>query len=237
MQIYNHLNNPLADQPTHRRIKLRVSNGSTVNYCYILIDEVSKEAIAIDPAWDIDLIHKTISQYGAKLRAIFVTHHHKDHFDLANTLSMIYLAPVWMSLQEVEYYKISLDNLNTFDKDMRLMIGSFSVQAIVTPGHTFGSACYLIDECLYTGDTLFIEGCGLCRGKGSSAQELFRSLQKIKNIIPLNTKIYPGHRYARELGASFSYLLRHNIYLCIDDEEVFVRFRMRENQRNLFDFI
>lgn len=218
-------------------VMLRVRNSTYVNYCYLIIDASSRNAIAIDPAWDLNAIQHALQDHCATLRAIFVTHHHFDHFQLAGWLSITYDIPVFMSQPEAEFYNVTTHNITTFNKDTIIEIAGLNVEAFITPGHTKGSTCYKIGDNLFTGDTLFIEGCGLCNGRGASAQDMFESLARLKQVIPPHTRIYPGHRYSKQLGAPFSYLLNYNIYLCIQDETTFVQFRMRKNQRGVFNYI
>jgi len=89
----------------------------------------------------------------------------------------------------------------------------------------------------FCGDTLFIEGCGLCSGKGADPNNMFDTLQKLKAKISPQTRIYPGHCYGKPVGQSFKYVLENNIYLQFDGREKFVAFRMRPHQSNLFKFL
>lgn len=213
-------------------VTFRVTYQQMVNYCFLIIDPTTGDAILIDPAWEIDTIIQALIFHKATLQKIFVTHHHHDHLNLADALSEKFNVPIVLSKQEVECYNIQLNRVETFKQQTFIQAGSIYVQALPTPGHTAGSTCYLIDDMLFTGDTLFNEGCGMCIGKGADPHEMYQSLEKLKRCLPGETRIFPGHKYGTELGQPFSELLRYNLYLCIPTEEKFVQYRMRKLPMN-----
>ncbi len=81
-----------------------------------------------------------------------------------------------------------------------------------------------------------MEGCGLCSGKGASAEVLFDTLQQMKDQLAPDDKIYPGHCYGQPLGQPFKLVQQFNIYLNFKHKSDFVAFRMRGNQHQLFSF-
>jgi glyoxylase-like metal-dependent hydrolase (beta-lactamase superfamily II) len=89
---------------------------------------------------------------------------------------------------------------------------------------------------MFTGDTLFSEGCGLCLCKGGSAEKMYDSIQKIKNMVSDDVLIYPGHSYGVKPGKAFGHLRMINVYLGIEDKKKFVDFRNRRNLRGMFNF-
>lgn len=215
---------------------LKVHNQIFKNYCYLIIHVLSKEAILIDPAWEIDKIKIAIETHKVNLIAILLTHHHLDHVHLANTLAEEYSVPVRMSRIEIDYYNFSCSHLVPIDHPHEFNMGKIKVLPLSTPGHTKGAICYWINNDLFTGDTLFIEGCGLCFGKGSDPEAMFDSLSQLKMVLPAETRIYPGHSYGQEPGQPFARLLENNIYLSFTQREQFVAFRMRKNQTGWLSF-
>jgi len=209
---------------------------SPENYIYLICDRDSKEGIIIDPAWDLEPIESMLLRNDVNLSKILLTHYNYDHVNLADDLAQKYAVQVLMNKIEIDFYSFDCRNLSAIDESKPVSLGQWNITPIHTPGHTKGSTCYLIGNTLFTGDTLFIEGCGLCFGKGANPNEMFDSLQKLKSRIDPETAIYPSHSYGRDPGKKFGYLLRNNIYLQIDDQEQFISFRMRENQCKLFDF-
>lgn len=206
------------------------------NYSYIIIDKATNEAAVIDPAWDMRTISSVITQSNAKLTTILLTHSHYDHVNLVNPLLRLYNPQVYMSRQEIDYYNYRCSNLNPVQDLEIIKLGRTPITCILTPGHTAGGVSYLLTSDLFTGDTVFIEGCGICTSPGACPESMFNSFQKIKEIIKPNVRIYPGHSYGKEPGYTLSYLLNNNIYFQIDRKNLFVEFRMRKNQKNLFYF-
>ncbi len=209
-------------------ITMRVVHQSLVNYCYLVIDQFSRNAVAFDPAWELEKIEGVLDGYDAILISSCVTHHHRDHIDLAEAMSIRHAVAIHMSQQAVEFYEVNIQNLITFSGEENIKLLGISVKPIITPGHTRGSTCYLVGDSLFTGDTLFIEGCGICIQRGASPHDMFKSLTRLKSILPGKTRICAGHNYGREPGERLSYLLAENPYLNIDDQESFVEYRMRE---------
>ena len=141
-----------------------------------------------------------------------------------------------MSKQEINRYQFRCSNLTPLDEQDRIPIGSGNVTPILTPGHTCGSMCFLFEGNLFTADTLFAEGCGICFAEGSNPAELFHSIQKLKAMIPPETRILPGHSYGLPPGQPFSRLLNQNIYLQFEKEEDFIAYRMRSGQTGWANF-
>jgi glyoxylase-like metal-dependent hydrolase (beta-lactamase superfamily II) len=141
-----------------------------------------------------------------------------------------------MSKTEIDYYQFNCDNLHGLQHLDRIDIGKMKITCLQTPGHSAGGMCFYLPSSLFTGDTVFIEGCGACHFKGGSAEQMFESIQLIKNALPDSTRIYPGHSYGLLPGHTIGELMEKNIYFQLNQKEQFVNFRMRGNQKRLFDF-
>ena len=105
-------------------------------------------------------------------------------------------------------------------------MGEVEIQIIETPGHTAGGICYLLDEHLIAGDTLFVYGVGICSLAGSNPVKLFHSLNKLKNQVSDDIHLLCGHNYGSEITTTLAEQKRANPFLLIEDEETFVRYRM-----------
>ncbi|MGA1870111.1 MAG: MBL fold metallo-hydrolase [bacterium] len=215
---------------------IKTSKDFFKNFCYLVVDKDSHKGILVDPAWDLDKIESYLVNNAFTLSAILLTHHHIDHVNLAHVLAVKYNSQVLMNKIEISFYGFTCHHLRGIDESTHISCGHSQVIPITTPGHTRGSMCYLIEENLFTGDTLFIEGCGICFGKGADPTEMYYSLQKLKSRIHSDTFIYPSHSYGQKPGKRFNYLLNNNIYLQIDDPAQFISFRMRQNQSTILGF-
>lgn len=215
---------------------LRVSHNFIINYNYLIVDDTNNLSVIVDPAWDIEKIEKTLVFTRTSLKGILLTHSHPDHIDLAIPLSLKYNCPIWMSNVEIATSNFKAERLVGVDI-IPWFVGHIQIQPIFTPGHSLGSTCYLIGNSLFTGDTLFAEGCGLCFNK-IAASAMYSSIELLKKRIKPETRVFPGHSYGKIPGQKFSLLLKENIYLQFNNEDDFVAYRMRIGQKTkrFFDF-
>ena len=215
---------------------LRVSYQFMINYNYVVVDPVSRQAVVVDPAWQTDVIEQAIADAQATLSGVLITHSHPDHIHLAKPLAANYDCPIWMSREEIAASGFEARQLIGIDATP-WQVGQMWIQPIHTPGHTQGCMCYLIGDNLFTGDVLFAEGCGLCPDV-EAAHAMFSSLEQLKRRLKPQTRIFPGHSYGREPGQFFSRVLQENIYLHFQDAASFAAFRLRKvrHPQNLFDF-
>lgn len=215
---------------------IRTSCCNIVNYCYILINNNSKEVLLVDPAWNFASIKRALNNIKGNVKYVLLTHAHFDHTNLTDKIVKEYNAQVFMSDIEIRDYSFHCKNLNQIRDNDCIYLGNTKVDCILTPGHTSGSMCFYTDGYLFTGDTVFIEGCGICSTPGGSAEEMYHSIKRLISIIPEDTLIYPAHSYGKQVGYNMAYLLQNNIYFNIHNINQFVKFRMRKGQHGLFDF-
>jgi glyoxylase-like metal-dependent hydrolase (beta-lactamase superfamily II) len=208
------------------------------NFTYLVFDTNNKYGIIIDPAWDLEFIKHKIEENNIILKGILITHTHFDHINLAGALVDEYNCDVFVGDAEFRYSDFNTNNLISITDENNFLVGNINIYPIFTPGHSPGSICYLIEDNLFTGDTLFIEGCGMCFGDKtlSNPAHLFYSLQKLKQIIPDDTKIYPGHSYGEYPGQLMKEIQKKNVYLNFENKEKFISYRMRKKQKGFFNF-
>lgn len=178
-----------SNNETSSRYKVRTISALTDNYMYLLIDKFEKCAFAVDPV-EPDKILKCAEKEGVQIKAVLTTHHHFDHAGGNATISsMIKNIPIFGGDDRIEALNRKLSHNEVFQ------IYKTNIQCLHTPCHTSGHVCYFIqsDEPIcFTGDTLFIAGCG--RFFEGSAEQMYKSLSILSNL-PMNTRIYCGHEY------------------------------------------
>jgi len=171
-------------------MKIEIIKCLEDNFSYLLIDELTKSTIVIDPSEAKPIINK-IESLNLKLKFIMNTHHHYDHVGGNKELKKLYNAKV-IGFDEDKHripeIDISLKNDETW-KD-----GIFEAKVFHIPGHTLGHICFYFfnENALFSGDTLFSLGCG--RVFEGTHEQMFNSLQLLKNL-PIETEIYCGHEY------------------------------------------
>lgn len=224
-------------QSTYEIHLIKVRYSTMINNSYIVVDRKSKDALIIDPAWELYKILKKLSELNVNLKSILLTHSHYDHVNLVEPLVKLFNSKVYMSSKEISYYNFQCENLNPIADLEVINLGETELKCLLTPGHTTGGMCYFLKDSIFTGDTIFIEGCGRCDTNGGNAEEMFDSIRKLKAILLPEIKIYPGHSFSNIPGQRMDYILKENLYFQIDEKECFINFRMRKNQKNLYGFV
>lgn len=174
---------------------------------YVVADERTKEGIVIDPGGAIDKIYNYIENMNINLKYIILTHCHADHIAGLKMLHNYYpLAKV--AIHESDRRGLVDSNINMCDsvgiqanfieadislkEDDVIKFGDLNAKIIHTPGHTAGSISILINDALFTGDTIFKRMYGRTDLPSGSDSDMQFSIQKLLSY-PDNTIIYPGH--------------------------------------------
>ncbi|MET0497713.1 MAG: MBL fold metallo-hydrolase [Steroidobacteraceae bacterium] len=213
---------------------LKVSRQQMKNNNYLVVDPLSRQAVVVDPAWQLEKIEEGLAQVQATLSGILLTHAHFDHVDLAKPLAELYNCPIWMSEREIAASGFNAPQLVGIES-APWFVGNMCIRPIATPGHTPGCVCYAIGDNLFTGDVLFAEGCGVCSGL-DAAYDMFDSLELLKAQVAPQTHVFPGHTYVRPPGQRFAELQRWNMYLQFTDRDSFAAYRLRKGQKGLLNF-
>jgi len=110
-------------------------------------------------------------------------------------------------------------------------LGKSEIEILHTPGHTPGSACYMIDGNLIAGDTLFVFGCGRCDLQGGDPKQMYATLKHMKEHLPNGTLIHPGHNYAQAPVSTLQEQIEGNPFMHFSDVAQFVDYRMHIHDR------
>ena len=195
--------------------------GELRTNCYLIINDKGN-CIVIDPADEKDKIISEIKSQNLSLKAILLTHGHFDHIMATNALKKEFDCPVIIGDADEEMLKDDLKNAAALlgmhvekiladkkvnDKDV-LDIDDFRIKVIATPGHTKGSVCYVLEDNIFSGDTIFFECVGRTDLYGGDAVKLMTSLKKLKDLEG-EYKIFSGH--GRE--TTLSYEKEYNLWL------------------------
>lgn len=183
--------------------------GFDSNFSYLVYCSKTHEGFVIDPCGDVEKIFALIEKEHVELRFIINTHTHFDHLERNSEVQKKYSVPVF--LHPAESYPA-----DRFIKDNEnIILGTLIVQILHTPGHSPGGICILVDNKLFTGDTLFVGSCGRCDFAGGNAEKLYASLQRLAQL-PLQTIIYPGHDYGQTPNSTIGKEKAQNKFLKID---------------------
>lgn len=205
---------------------IKTRNGWFLNNCYFVRNTENNHAILIDPSWEEDKFIKICEEYQCIVDGIFLTHFHFDHTNLAKTLSEQYDCLVFLSDVEAALGDFDIDNLFPFTAPNIITTKVAPVQCHRTPGHSINSITYQIEDMLFCGDTLFNEGCGF-PDQSEYIDDLYESIQFLKENISLDTRLYPGHSYGTNVGLSMKEVFKTNIYLYFDNRADFSEYLKR----------
>lgn len=178
--------------------------GPMQNFVYLIGDPVTRECVAVDPAWEIDAVLDTVAADGMQLRGVLVTHTHQDHVgghlfghDIPGIEELAGKAParIYVHKAEREFLKGFGSDLVKVEGGDTLQVGRLTLTFLHTPGHTPGSQCFLVDGRLVSGDTLFIRSCGRTDLPGSDPMQMYESLTQRLAALPEDTVVFPGHNY------------------------------------------
>ncbi len=178
--------------------------GPMQNFVYLVGDPVAKQCVAVDPAWEIDTIVGTAQRDDMTIVGALITHTHPDHvgghlfgMDIPGVAELLekVKAKVYVHKAEREFLKGFGSDLVKVDANDTLPVGRLTITFIHTPGHTPGSQCFLVEDRLISGDTLFIGSCGRTDLPGSDPTEMYYSLTQRLYKLADEIVLFPGHNY------------------------------------------
>lgn len=180
--------------------------GPIYTNTYLLKDESTKSLAVIDPAFESEELVSTIKEWGGDLKYILLTHGHYDHISGVASLKKHFDAKVCISADELKLLNTASLNgsawhdlhVEKIDVDRELLdndvieLGDTKIRFITTPGHTSGSGCFIVDDCIFSGDTLFCQSIGRTDFPTSSGTDMMLSLKKL-NALEGDYDVFPGH--------------------------------------------
>jgi glyoxylase-like metal-dependent hydrolase (beta-lactamase superfamily II) len=186
-----------------------------VNFCYLIGDRDSGEAVVVDPAYDVSGLLDLLAGDGMRLTGVLVSHAHPDHVGggmmgysiegLSDLLERVNV-PVHVHRDEAHWVTRATgvgesDLVEHASADV-VQVGDLEIELVHTPGHTPGSQCFSVAGRLVSGDTLFLEGCGRTDLPGGDPEQMYESITTRLARFGDDTVLYPGHFYAAEPSAT-----------------------------------
>ena len=175
-------------------------------FTYIAADPDSKEGIIIDPVMEtVERDFSFILEQDIKIKYILDTHVHADHVTSAGVLRQLLAAVTVVG----KGAKVACADI-LIDDGEELSFGNYMIKALATPGHTDSCTCYLLNDMLFSGDTLLIRGNGRCDFQQGDAGMLFDSIKEKLYTLDPKTKVFPGHDYKGFLSSTIADEMKHN---------------------------
>jgi len=219
--------------------------GQMANLAYLVGSRSAREALLVDPAWDVDALLDRAEADGMRVVGALVTHYHPDHVggalfghEIEGVARLLERCPVPLHANALEAEGVrrvtgaSASDLVAHESGDVIEVGEVRIRLIHTPGHTPGSQCFLVESGagpghLVSGDTLFLGSCGRVDLPGSDPEAMYHSLHDKLGRLPDETLLFPGHLYSSEPSSSIGEQKRTNPYLRVGRLDDFLRFMGR----------
>ena len=184
--------------------------GDYQTNCYIVHGSDSKTCAVIDPGYFPERIASFLADKGLTLEAILLTHGHFDHVGAVEALVKATGCRLWMKESDYTQFKNPQNDflypihdcdfceVHFCEEDEHIHAGGVVFTVMETPGHTWGSVCYLCEDALFSGDTLFAGSCGRTDLPGGDYRTIILSLERLGELEGDYT-VYPGHGEATTL--------------------------------------
>jgi len=181
-------------------------DSKSFTYTYLIADPSTGEAALIDTVKEqLDRDLNLIRELSLKLQYVLDTHVHADHITGAGDLRKA------TGAETIQWTKSGVECADILIKDQEeVSLGRFKIKALATPGHTDGCLSYLVAGRVFTGDALFIRGCGRTDFQHGSPEQLYDSITQKLFTLPPETLVYPGHDYHGMTVSTISEEKLHN---------------------------
>lgn len=190
---------------------------------YIIACPETLEGIILDPGGEDKKIIRVIDENKIHLKYIINTHGHRDHVQSNLSLANFYHIPVCMHVDDKLFFQkhvsrnTGINPADAIDIELHhhdiVKVGMLNIKVLHTPGHTPGSICLYIKDCLFSGDTLFVGNAGRTDLPGGNLNTLILSIEKKIIPLPPGTRLYPGHDYGNTPVSTIGREIKENIYI------------------------
>ncbi len=169
----------------------QVFDNKSSTYTYLIASAKGREAVIIDPVIEnVESYIKLLNELDLKLVKVIDTHIHADHVTGASKLKEVTNCSTLMG----EHTPANTVEIKVKDDEI-IKIDQIEIKAMYTPGHTSDSYSFLMDNYLFSGDTLLINGTGRTDFQNGSSKDAYNSIFNRLLKLPEDTILYPGHDY------------------------------------------
>ena len=193
-------------------------DNKSSTYTYLIASAKGREALIIDPVIEnVKSYIKLLNEFDLKLVKVIDTHIHADHVTGASKLRNITKCSTIMG----ENTPADTVSIKVKD-DEYINLDSLKIRAMYTPGHTSDSYSFLMDNHLFSGDTLLINGTGRTDFQNGNAKDAYNSIFNKLLRLPEETLLYPAHDYKGEKVSTIGKEKKFNPRLQVNSEDEYV---------------
>ena len=190
----------------------------TSTYTYIIASAKGREAVIIDPVLEnVEDYINILKELDLKLVKVIDTHIHADHITGASKLKQATNCITIMG----EHTPADTVEIKVKDDEI-INIDNLKIKSMYTPGHTSDSYSFLLDNYLFTGDTLLINGTGRTDFQNGSSKDAYNSLFNNLLKLPEETLVYPGHDYNGKFSSTIGNEKKFNPRLQVKSVDEYV---------------
>ena len=196
----------------------QVFDKKTSTYTYLIASAKGREAVIIDPVLEnvVEYI-QLLKELNLKLVKVIDTHIHADHVTGATKLKQATNCTTLMG----EHTPADAVEIKVKDNEL-INIDSLKIKSLYTPGHTSDSYSFLLDNYLFSGDTLLINGTGRTDFQNGSSKDAYNSLFNNILKLPEETLVYPGHDYNGKFSSTIGNEKKFNPRLQVKSVDEYV---------------
>ena len=196
----------------------QVFDTKTSTYTYLIASAKGREAVIIDPVLEnVDEYIQLLKELDLKLVKVIDTHIHADHVTGATKLKQATNCTTLMG----EHTPADAVEIKVKDNEL-INIDSLKIKSLYTPGHTSDSYSFLLDNNLFSGDTLLINGTGRTDFQNGSSKDAYNSLFNNILKLPEETLVYPGHDYNGKFSSTIGNEKKFNPRLQVKSVDEYV---------------
>ena len=196
----------------------QVFDNKTSTYTYLIASAKGREALIIDPVLEnVDEYIQLLKKLDLKLVKVIDTHIHADHVTGASKLKQATNCTTLMG----EHTPADAVEIKVKDNEL-IKIDGLKIKSLYTPGHTSDSYSFLLDNYLFTGDTLLINGTGRTDFQNGSSKDAYNSLFNNLLKLPEETLVYPGHDYNGKFSSTIGNEKKFNPRLQVKSVDEYV---------------
>ena len=196
----------------------QVFDNKSSTYTYLIASAKGREAVIIDPVIEnVQSYIELLNELDLKLVKVIDTHIHADHVTGASKLKLATNCSTLMG----EHTPAEAVEIKVKDDEI-IKIDQIEIRAMYTPGHTSDSYSFLMNNCLFSGDTLLINGTGRTDFQNGSSKDAYNSLFNKLLKLPDDTMLYPGHDYNGKLSSTIGKEKQHNPRLQVRNVDEYV---------------